>query len=399
MAISRWRELVGRGKGNPRRRLLPPAAIISGVILVATVATVAASEARVNGPIPERLSDKEFWQLSAELSEPAGFFRSDNLVGNEVTMQVPIPELIAATPRQGVYLGVGPDQNFTYIAAMRPKIAFVVDIRRLNVMQHLFYKSLFELSPTRADFLSRLFSRRRPAGLDTASSIETMMLAYQQVVPDSGLYQQTLQELRDHLRTTHGFPITDEEYAGIEYVATAFYTAGPELTYNFGTGRGGRGFGGGRYMPTYGQMMAETDAQNVPRSYLGNEENYRVIRDMQQRNLIVPVTGDFAGPKALRAVGNWVRAHDATISAFYTSNVEQYLFQSDVNWRAFFSNVATFPLTPQSTFIRALFNMGGYGPSPGPRSVTMLCPIERHVAAYHAGTLQSYYDVAGCPAR
>ncbi|MBL8959566.1 MAG: hypothetical protein JNJ98_06930 [Gemmatimonadetes bacterium] len=396
MALSRWRELVGRRKGNAGRRLLPPAAAISAVILVATVA---ASEARVVSPIPERLSDAEFWDLSRELSEPAGYFRSDNLVGNEVTMQHPIPALVEATPRGGVYLGVGPDQNFTYIAAMRPKIAFVVDIRRLNVMQHLYYKSLFELSATRADYLSRLFARPRPPGLDSTTAIEAMILAYQQVPADSALYLRTMQELREHLRTTHAFPITDEEYAGIEYVATAFYTAGPELTYNFGSGRGGRGFGGGRFMPTYGQMMAETDAQGVPRSYLGNEENYRTVRDMQRRNLIVPVTGDFAGPKALRAVGNWVRAHDATISAFYTSNVEQYLFQSDVNWRAFFSNVATFPLTPRSTFIRALFNMGGYGPSPGPRSVTMLCPIERHVAAYHAGTLQSYYDVAGCPAR
>jgi hypothetical protein len=361
------------------------------------VATVAASEARVAAPIPERLSDTEFWALSRDLSEPAGFFRSDNLVGNEVTMQHPIPDLVAGTPRRGVYLGVGPDQNFTYIAAIAPKIAFVVDIRRLNVMQHLYYKSLFELSETRADYLSRLFARPRPAGLDTTTSIDAMMLAYQGVVADSQLYQRTLRELRDHLRGTHGFPITDEEYAGIEYVATAFYTAGPDLTYNFGTGRGGRGWGGSRFMPSYGQMMAETDGQGVTRSYLGNEANYRFIREMQRRNLIVPITGDFAGPKALRAVGSWVREHEATITAFYTSNVEQYLFQSDANWRAFFSNVATLPVTPQSTFIRALFNMGGYGPSPGPRSVTLLCPIERHVAAYHAGTLQSYYDVAGCP--
>ncbi len=396
MALSRWRELVGRGKGNAPQRFLPTTALaVAGVFGLA----VATSEARVAIPIPDRLSDSAFWALSQELSEPAGFFRSDNLVGNEVTMQYPIPQLIEATPRGGVYLGVGPDQNFTYIAALRPRIAFVVDIRRLNVMQHLFYKSLFELGETRADFLSRLFARPRPAGLDTTTSIEAMILAYQQVLPDSQLHLRNLRELWTHLRTTHAFPITEEEFSGVEYVASAFFAAGPELTYNFGSGRGGRGFGGGRFMPTYGQMMAETDGQGVSRSYLGSEGRYQAVREMQRKNLIVPVTGDFAGPRALRAVGNWVREHDATITAFYTSNVEQYLFQSDVNWRAFFGNVATFPVTPQSTFIRALFNMGGYGPSPGPRSVTMLCPIERHVAAYHAGTLQSYYDVAGCPAR
>lgn len=374
-------------------RLAAGALVLFGLVQ----ATEGAARARASEPIPDRLSDSTFWALHQALSEPAGYFRSDNLVGNEVTMQHPIPELVATTPRGGVYLGVGPDQNFTYIAALQPRIAFVVDIRRLNVMQHLYYKSLFELSETRADFLARLFGRPRPEGLDTGTSIQAMVEAYGRVAPDSGLEQRTVREIREHLTRTHRFPITDEEMSGIDYVATAFYGAGPDLTYNFGTGRGG--WGGRRYMPTYGQMMAETDASGAPRSYLGTEANYRVIRDLQRRNLVVPVTGDFAGPRALRAVGEWVRQHDATITAFYTSNVEQYLFQSDLNWRAFFGNVATLPVTPQSTFIRAIFNMGGYGPSPGPRSVTLLCPIERHVAAYQAGSLQSYFDVMGCPGR
>jgi hypothetical protein len=387
---------MGRRPRQVVRALLCTAAAAGVLGLAARRGDARSTDSAV--PIPERLSDSAFWALSTSLSEPAGYFRSDNLVGNEVTMQHPIPDLIKNTPRGGVYVGVGPDQNFTYIAALKPRIAFVVDIRRLNVMQHLYYKALFELSDTRTDFLSHLFARARPAGLDTSTSIEAMITAFGAATPDSLLYQQTLRGVRDHLRVTHRFPLTDEEFAGVEYVATAFYSAGPELTYNFGSGRGGRGFGGGRYMPSYGQLMAETDAQGVPRSYLATEANYRVVQGMQRRNLIVPVTGDFAGPKALRSVANWLRDHDATVTAFYTSNVEQYLFQSEQNWRAFFSNVATFPVTAQSTFIRAIFNMGGYGPQPGPRSLTLLCPIERHIAAYHAGTLQTYYDVMGCPA-
>ncbi len=388
-------------KRNVSHATLPTLRIGAIATVVVAVFGISASrtDARAFAPIPDRLSDSAFWALSTALSEPAGYFRSDNLVGNEVTMQHPIPDLVSRTPRNGVYLGVGPDQNFTYIAAMKPRIAFVVDIRRLNVMQHLFYKSLFELSDTRADFLARLFSRPRPDGVDTATTIEAMMLAFGTLASDSMQYQKTIRDLRDHLLKTHAFPLTDEEFSGVEYVASAFYAAGPELTYNFGTGRGGRGFGGGRFMPSYGLMMAETDGQGTARSYLASEANYRYIRDLQRRNLIIPITGDFAGPKALRAVGQWVREHDATITAFYTSNVEQYLFQSDMNWRAFFGNVATLPVTSQSTFIRALFNMGGYGPTPGPRSVTMLCPIEKHVAQYHAGTLQTYYDVMGCPAQ
>ena len=118
----------------------------------------------VPATIPERISDETFWKMVSDYSEPGGFFRSDNFVSNEITFQGVLPELAKTTKSGGVYLGVGPDQNFTYIVGMQPKIAFIVDIRRQNMLHHLLYKSLIELSPDRAEFLSRLFSRPRPAG-------------------------------------------------------------------------------------------------------------------------------------------------------------------------------------------------------------------------------------------
>ena len=69
----------------------------------------------------------------------------------------------------GVYLGVAPDQNFTYIVATAPRLAFIVDIRRGNLLQHLMYKAIFELSVDRAEFVSRLFSKRRPPGATTSA--------------------------------------------------------------------------------------------------------------------------------------------------------------------------------------------------------------------------------------
>ena len=381
--------------GSPRRI---SSRALRGALAVAVLwIGSAALRDNANEAIPDRLSDEAFWSLSNELSEPAGFFRSDNLVGNEVTLQHPVPELMKRTPRNGVYLGVGPDQNFVYIAAIRPKIAFIVDIRRLNVLQHLFYKSLFELSPERADFLSMLFARPRPPGLGPETSPADLIAAYRVALPDSALFARSLLQIRNHLTKTRRFELTDDDFAGIEYVYTAFFADGPDLTYNFGSGRGR--YGGGRYMPSYGHLIAESDASGIPRGYLATEETYRFLREMQARNLIVPVTGDFAGPKALRAVGDWVRKRGATITAFYTSNVEQYLFQSEMNWRNFFENVGSFPVDSSSTFIRAIFNSGYQfsGPSPGPRSITLLCPIDRHVREFRESRLQSYYDVMGCP--
>jgi hypothetical protein len=347
--------------------------------------------------LPTRLSDAEFWRMINAFSEPGGEFRSDNLVSNELTFQHVIPELVRTTGTGGVYLGVGPDQNFTYLVAMKPRLAFIIDIRRGNLLQHLMYKAMIELAPTRADFLSLLFARPRPDSIVNDASVAVLFQRFDSVAPDSGRYIANLRAVRERLTKTHGFDLTSEDLAGIEYIHSAFFESGPELTYSFG--RGNRSGYGWRGMPTYEELMIQTDAEGVARGYLASEENYQLLREMENANLIVPLVGDFAGDKAVRAVGEYLKQRGASLSAFYTSNVEQYLFQSEDAWRRFYTNVATLPVDGRSTFVRAVFNYGNYGAyrdpaSPrGPRSVTMLSPITGHLTAFGEDRIQSYWDV------
>ena len=347
--------------------------------------------------VPARLSDEEFWRMVTEMSEPGGFFRSDNFVSNETTFQYVIPELQRQTSPGGVYVGVGPDQNFTYLVALRPRIAFIVDIRRQNMLQHLMYKAVLELSTDRAGFLARLFSRARPAGLSDSTSASTLLQAFTVAPADTLLYRKNLTAIKEHLLNRHHFGLSAEDLTSIEYVYDAFFSAGPELTYSFSTARQGRSALFGRRMPTYAELMVETDGQGAPRGYLATEENYRILRDLELNNLVVPLVGDFAGDKALRAVGKYLKERNAPVTAFYTSNVEQYLFQQADDWRQFFGNVATMPLDAKSTFIRAVFNYMGFrdppSATPGPRSTTMLCPIVGLLKALDEGRVQSYYDV------
>jgi len=110
--------------------------------------------------LPASLADRDFWSLIETLSEPAGAFTlSDNVVSNEPHYADTIHWL---RPGGGAYVGVGPEQNYSYIVGLRPAMAFVIDIRRENLDLHLMYKALFELATDRADFVSRLFSRPRP---------------------------------------------------------------------------------------------------------------------------------------------------------------------------------------------------------------------------------------------
>lgn len=343
--------------------------------------------------LPARISDAEFWRMITEFSEPGGYFRSDNLVGNELTLQEVIPELMKATAPHGVYLGVGPDQNFTYIVALQPRIAFIVDIRRQNMLQQLLYKSIIEQSRDRADFLSRLFSRARPAGLDTASSAEALFRGFRTATPDTALFRRNLASITAHLVEQKKFTLSTDDLAAIEFVLGAFHDAGPDLTYNYPRMASGNSYG--RRMPTYEDLMLATDSVGLNRGYLASEANFRILVNLQRKNLLVPVVGDFAGPRALRAVGKYLTDNGATVTAFYLSNVEQYLFQGDA-WRAFFTNVSTLPVDSSSTFLRAVFNMGGMrttlGP-PGARSVTLRASIVESVKAFTEGRIGSYYDV------
>src|SRR6478735_5743887 len=99
----------------------------------------------------------------AALSEPAGYFDTDNLISNERSYQQVLQDLRRRNVRGGAYVGVGPDQNFTYIAEIRPAVAFIVDVRRDNLLLHLLFKALFAQARTRVDYLSLLFGRAAPA--------------------------------------------------------------------------------------------------------------------------------------------------------------------------------------------------------------------------------------------
>ena len=121
------------------------------------------------------------------------------------------------------------------------------------------------------------------------------------------------------------------------------------------------------------------------------------MRELERKNLIIPVVGDFAGPKALRYVARYIREHGGTVAAFYTSNVEQYLFQQNDDWRKFLSNVSTFPLDASSTFIRS--SHFAYGDAQPPQSfnrgrfIQLLSPMAEVTRAFAGGKITSYEDV------
>src|SRR5215475_10501145 len=334
--------------GFTLRAMLRHRRIHAVVTAVAVTLALHLASATAADRIPARLTDQEFWALLTTLSEPNGSFRSDNLLSNELRHQFVIPELKETATLGRAYIGVGPEQNFTYIAALQPSIAFIVDIRRGNLQLHLMYKALFELSTDRADFVSRLFSRKQPDGLRNTSTAHEIFRAYADVEASPALYDRNLKAIESHLSGRHGFPLSSEDIAGVEYVYHAFFMFGPSINYSSTEGVAGPGSS----RPTYADLMAATDRDGRAHSYLASEEAFAGLKSLQARNLVVPVVGDFAGPRALKAVGTWLKSRSAVVSAFYVSNVEQYLRVERV-WGAFCGNAARLPIDETSTFIRA----------------------------------------------
>ena len=229
----------------------------SGARRAGRAAVVAARSAAATAEsLPTRLSDEAFWHLITDFSEPNGFFRSDNFLSNEQEYQWVIPTLTSTLGTGGVYLGVGPEQNFSYIVALRPKLAFIVDIRRGNRDLHLLYKAFIEMSADRAEFLSRLFARPRPAefaawrktGDERRASCSPLTSVRR---PARSSSSENLRAATEWLQRRHSFALSDDEVAGLEYVYRAFFEGGPDLNYSFPNG----GFGRGGNFPTYAELM------------------------------------------------------------------------------------------------------------------------------------------------
>jgi hypothetical protein len=357
--------------------------ITATTLLMAALVLISDGPTNVSDTLPARLSDKEFWKIITDFSEASGYFRSDNFLSNEAGYQEVIPVLKKSVRSGGVYLGVGPEQNFTYVVGLDPKMAFIVDIRRQNMLEHLLYKALMESSADRAEFLSRLFSRRPADPLDESSSAIALVRAFRIAQPDEALFETNLKSVLAYLEETKGFTLSSDDEARVRHVYRAFFESGPDLTYTFLGGYSG--FIG----PTYAELMTEDDGHTRNWNFLATEDQFQKIRRLQKDNLIVPLVGDFAGPKAIRSVAEYLKQHNAVVTAFYTSNVEQYLFQDYETWNRFYANVGTLPVNSSSMFIRYVLNSWRFNR----RARSLVSPIRDVVSAYGRGRIRSYYDV------
>lgn len=326
----------------------------------------------------------------AALSEPGGYFDSDNLISNERSYLHVVGALRRLGVRGGAYIGVGPDQNFSYIAHVRPSIAFMFDVRRDNLIEHLLFKALFAASRNRLEYLALLTGRPLPADVDAwrDRSLESIVahLDSTAATPASEAAARAV-ALQGAQRTR--VPLSGADLETFARFHGEFIANGLELRYT-SRGRPSRAF-----YPTLRDLLLERDLEGELASYLAREEDFQFVKSLQARDLVIPVTGNLGGERALAAVGRMVAARGERVSALYTSNAEDYLMR-DGAFERFARTVAALPRDSRSVIIRSYF--GGFRGAhpfavPGYPSTQLLQTIDAFVAGQAAGTMPSYLEL------
>lgn len=302
-----------------------------------------------------------FARLVQQLSEPGGYFDTDNLISNEASYLHVIGAIRSVGARGGAYLGVGPDQNFSYITAVRPDLAFILDLRRDNQLLHLLFKSVFETARNRLEFMCLLFGRPAPANLLAWNDRPLAdLIAYVDATPAD-----TIGHLRDHRALVerirgYGIPLANGDFATLRRFHDEFARSGLDLRFT-SYGRGPRS-----YYPTIRQLYLEKDLSGKLANFLAREDDYQFLRQLQRRGRVIPLVGDFGGRHALQGIGAFLKARHLGVSLFYTSNVEFYLFRQGT-FRRYVENMRALPWADPALIVRSYF--GGVMGQPHPQSV------------------------------
>jgi hypothetical protein len=317
----------------------------------------------------------------ARLSEPGGAFDTDNLISNERAYLDVIPTLVSRGVTGGAYVGVGPDQNFSYIARIRPSVAFIIDVRRDNLLLHLLFKALFSQARNRVEYLCLLTGRAPPAAATlpafTAAPLKTIVAYVDGKAAAADL--PALRRRLDDTIATFGVPLSRADMDTIHRFHQAFVGAGLGLQFH-SFNRAPQ-----PYYPTFRDLLLATDATGHEWNYLATNDDFQFLRTLEGHDAVIPVVGDVAGPHAMRAIGAAMGERSERLSTLYISNVENYLFRDGLFAR-YADNLSHLPRGPRSVVIRSVFSGGG-------ESVSRVQPLDQMLGDISHGSYRTYSDL------
>jgi hypothetical protein len=382
---------MGRIRRTAQSLGLAGAGVALLAILGVSAASVAHGVASRDSQSGARTADTSFAATVARLSEAPGYFDTDNLISNETSYLHAVTRLRELGTTGGAYVGVGPDQSFSYIAAVSPAVAFLVDIRRDNLLMHLLFRALFERSQNRLEYLCRWLGRAVPADVSDWRDrpVADIVAAVDAIPADPRTADATLEDL---LRTVRGFgvPLADSDLMTIRRFHGEFARLGLDLRFT-SVGRAPRpGY------PDLRELILARDLDGEQVGYLSSHERWATVRALQRAGQVIPVVGNLGGSRAFPEIGREVAARGLTVSALYVSNVEMYLWR-DGQFEQYAQTVASLPRSSRSVVIRSFFG-GGFGQNhplrvTGHLSTQLVQPMDDFAARWRRGGWGSYWEL------
>lgn len=340
-------------------------------------------------PLPP-LPAEEFGRLVSELSETDEYFFSDNYVSNETSYLQPAGALEGRVATRSAYLGVGPEQNFTYIALTRPEMAFIIDIRRANMLLHLLYKAVFDQAKSRAHFLTLLVGRPWDERNDPGEKATVaQVIEHAELLEPNEQHFESLHESFVHrIENQYKTKLNDEDKKRLQKTHRAFFDGQLDIAFELLEQ-------GGREYPKLRELLAAEDPEGKLLGFLASEDGFRTVQALQKAHRVVPVVGDFAGKKAVPGVAKELARRDLPVGVFYVSNVEQYLLE-DGKWAAWNANIDALPTNEKSLFLRAYLDQGKRHPRQmkGHRTTSVIQTFDHFRWSQKKTPFKSFYEVS-----
>jgi hypothetical protein len=329
----------------------------------------------------------EWARIVEALSEGSSRFFSDNLVSNE-SSYLQVSADLEGVPKGLAYLGVGPEQNFSYIATVEPTLAFVIDRRRDNLVLHLLYKAIFELASTRSEWLSLLLGRkpiRLPA--EEALSLEAVLRQVESAPRSDIDFESSHSQVRTQVATMNGFLSRPVSLRNLKRIHRRFFQAGLDLAFQLHCP------GLHRY-PSLRSLLLAQNANGQARSFLASPERYARVRRLQCANRLLPIVGDFTGHRAFTGIGHLLRQQRSSIGLVYASNVEQMIWEEQ-RWKHWLRNLHALPTAAEAILVRSYIDQGRPHPKQmlGHRTTTLAQSVNELLARERRRPFKGHWDV------
>ncbi len=334
---------------------------------------VGASSLFLQAPSPSK-----YGAILAELSDRETGPAADNFVSNEDSYPRVTSEIARTVPPNTAYLGVGPDQNFTFIAHARPSLAVIVDYRKRNQLLHLLHKALFTLSENRVEYLSLLTARKPQVAND--ASAEGLVTAFTKVEFDRTQLEVASRRITEFLRPLS--ILSDADWPTLQTIHARL--AGPGMNARFLALT---------MYPTFGKMIATPSRDNKSAHFLADERLYQVVRNTHRHDAILPLIGDFANGPCLTKLADFLRKSRQEIGLFYISDVEFFLLRAG-KFANYIQNLERLPWARNAQIIRTSTREINHPERvKGDSSTTIIRPFADFLAHAKSGKIQAIDDL------